>query len=648
MDIFSITQSDFNSKNYISLFNNGQYQKDKSSIQNSSKEITSYSTSKTDQNSFSNINFFKTQTNFRKPIKLQKQKFLLANSTYDKKEKQEELKTEEKDVRNLTYWEQENLKYKAENYNMLFSALKKLYTKENSLSKLKELENITSLMESAKNTNKELKKIPLLKNNTLEKFYLKNKQDEGTILMNSLAKTKARFRYSIFEKKTKNDLTSFNIDIETIDAMKDENLEKTKDIQKDSQNKYYRKLINDKSRQESIMREDLIKIANTINEKKEEKDKIKYELDKIYEKKHKIEEECFNKRNNLKHQILELDDLLSNSQKFFKKAGKKIDKQTLFKNISSKASMYNNLEYEIKELTKESQKQLKEIEIIKNKYNHKLKLINEEQGYLKFVYFSMLHEQRSYYLNILKNGYDVRYEGLVWCVRHLMEMDTNLEYYHFPKFLDHEQIDYLISQSKSYLMENLLSLTLHILKQKQKEIREEEKENEYKKLKTYVKEKEEIKKKEKEKNKKKEPPKPKLNKNDIKSRVLKSYNELYNKYKDAFKFSETTTLNDEEQAKKIFIEIRDSIISKGDYSNHEKENLILKFFEQNPLNKIQLKLIFELREQIKKIQEERYEEKKRMYQKMKERESNLDRYANTKLSVEVDLVFSALFGSNFS
>ncbi len=648
MDIFSITQSDFNSKNYISLFNNGQYQKDKSSIQNSSKEITSYSNSKTDQNSFSNINFFKTQTNFRKPIKLQKQKFLLANSTYDKKEKQEELKTEEKDVRNLTYWEQENLKYKAENYNMLFSALKKLYTKENSLSKLKELENITSLMESAKNTNKELKKIPLLKNNTLEKFYLKNKQDEGTILMNSLAKTKARFRYSIFEKKTKNDLTSFNIDIETIDAMKDENLEKTKDIQKDSQNKYYRKLINDKSRQESIMREDLIKIANRINEKKEEKDKIKYELDKIYEKKHKIEEECFNKRNNLKHQILELDDLLSNSQKFFKKAGKKIDKQTLFKNISSKASMYNNLEYEIKELTKESQKQLKEIEIIKNKYNHKLKLINEEQGYLKFVYFSMLHEQRSYYLNILKNGYDVRYEGLVWCVRHLMEMDTNLEYYHFPKFLDHEQIDYLISQSKSYLMENLLSLTLHILKQKQKEIREEEKENEYKKLKTYVKEKEEIKKKEKEKNKKKEPPKPKLNKNDIKSRVLKSYNELYNKYKDAFKFSETTTLNDEEQAKKIFIEIRDSIISKGDYSNHEKENLILKFFEQNPLNKIQLKLIFELREQIKKIQEERYEEKKRMYQKMKERESNLDRYANTKLSVEVDLVFSALFGSNFS
>ena len=33
MNIFSITQSDFNSKNYILLLNNGQYLKDKSSIQ---------------------------------------------------------------------------------------------------------------------------------------------------------------------------------------------------------------------------------------------------------------------------------------------------------------------------------------------------------------------------------------------------------------------------------------------------------------------------------------------------------------------------------------------------------------------------------------------------------------------------------------
>ena len=57
--------------------------------------------------------------------------------------------------------------------------------------------------------------------------------------------------------------------------MKEENLEKTKDIQKDNHNDYYRKIVNEKIRQESSMRESLIKIANLISDKKEEKEKIK-------------------------------------------------------------------------------------------------------------------------------------------------------------------------------------------------------------------------------------------------------------------------------------------------------------------------------------------------------------------------------------
>ena len=551
-------------------------------------------------------------------------------------------------MKNLTYWEQENLKYKADNYKKLFSAIEKLYKKEKSVSKLKELDNIALLMESSKNLNKELKKESLLSNNILEKIYLKNKQDEGTILMNSLTKTKSRFRYSLFENKTKNDLTSFNIDIETIEAMKEENLEKTKDLQKDSENKYYRKLINDKTRQESIMREDLIKMANKISDKREEKDKIKYELDKIYEKKHKIEEDYFNKRNELKHQILDLEDLLSHSQKFFKKAGKKVDKETIFKNLSSKTSMYNKLEYEISELGKESQKKLEEIEKIKNKYNHKLKLVNEEQGYLKFVYFTMLHKQRLYYLNILKNGYDVRYEGLVWCVRHLIEMDTNLEYFHFPKFLNNEQIDYLISQAKSYLMENLLTLTLRILKKKQSKKREQEKQKEYKKLQTYVNLRQSAKERKKILGKSNHKLLLKKNKENIRNRILDSYNHIYNKYKDSFQNSHINYENDDEQVKKIIIEIRESVLSKGYYINNEKENLILKFFEQQPKNRIILKVILELREQIKNTQKERNEEKKKMIEKIKEMEQNKDRYANTKMSVEFDLIFSALFGSSIT
>ena len=132
--------------------------------------------------------------------------------------------------------------------------------------------------------------------------------------------------------------------------------------------------------------------------------------------------------------------------------------------------MWNNLEHKISELIEENKRKTEEFEKTKEEYNKKLQLINEEQGYLKFVYYSMVQNQRLYYFNILKSGYDVRYDGLVWCVKNLIEMNTNLEYFHFPKFLNNEQIDYLISQAKSYLMENLLTLTLRILKKKQKKV----------------------------------------------------------------------------------------------------------------------------------------------------------------------------------
>ena len=648
MDKITTNVSDSTSINIYSLFTEETQHNDKYTSFPNSKDLTVYATNETEGNS--SINISKKLSYFKITIKKKKKpknyKICLTDRTYnhEKKEKIKEFKNEEKDVKNLTLWEHENISYKEDNYNMLFSALKNLYSKENSLSKLKDLETISSIMKLTKSTNAYLSSTPVVTNTTLTKFYLKNKQDEGTILMNSLAKSKCVFNKSLFEEKNKKDLTSFNLDIETLESMKEENLEKTKDLQRDTQNRYYRKLINDKTREESRMRDDLIKIANKISAKKEEKEKIKLELELLKKKKNKIEEKYIEDRNNLKSQLLQIEELYNSSRKIFNKK----TKDYAFKNMSLKASNYNKIVYQIEELGKEHTKKMETFEKIKDKYYKKLNLINEEQGYLKFVYFSMIREQRTYYLRILSNGYDVRYEGLVWCIKHLLEMGTNLEYYHFPKFLDHEQIDYLISQAKSYLMESLLSLTLHILKKKQKERREEEKQKEYNKLKDYAKERYEMKKTEKLKEKKKEDITIKKDKNNIKQRVLKSYNELFNKYKEAFKFSETTTLNDEEQAKKIFIEIRDSIISKGNYVNNDKQNLILKFLEENPKNKIQLKAIFDIRDKIKQVQNERNEEKRKMIEKMKEKEQSYDRYANTKLSVEFDLVFSALFGSNMS
>ena len=48
-------------------------------------------------------------------------------------------------------------------------------------------------------------------------------------------------------------------------------------------------------------------------------------------------------------------------------------------------------------------------------------------------------------MKILKQGQDFRDDGLVWIVKNLLELQVNLEYQHFPKYLTHEQIDFLKS-----------------------------------------------------------------------------------------------------------------------------------------------------------------------------------------------------------
>ena len=53
-------------------------------------------------------------------------------------------------------------------------------------------------------------------------------------------------------------------------------------------------------------------------------------------------------------------------------------------------------------------------------------------------------EQRIYYLDLLKKGFDVRNEGLVWIVRRLLELSTKIEKNMFPRFLDKNQIDYIM------------------------------------------------------------------------------------------------------------------------------------------------------------------------------------------------------------
>ena len=58
----------------------------------------------------------------------------------------------------------------------------------------------------------------------------------------------------------------------------------------------------------------------------------------------------------------------------------------------------------------------------KTKIKKNKKYINEELDFYKYVNNVLIDEHKQYYLNILKNGYNTKTEGLIWVVRNLLEL----------------------------------------------------------------------------------------------------------------------------------------------------------------------------------------------------------------------------------
>jgi hypothetical protein len=112
------------------------------------------------------------------------------------------------------------------------------------------------------------------------------------------------------------------------------------------------------------------------------------------------------------------------------------------------------------------------------KYNQRVedmkKEINDTQQQLQTLKFTLnflLKDQRNYYLDILKKGIDVRSEGLCWVVKKLIELNSHLDHSMFPKNLDHEQIDYILTLSYKHVEIQQLKGILKVLKEKQKSMR---------------------------------------------------------------------------------------------------------------------------------------------------------------------------------
>ena len=189
-----------------------------------------------------------------------------------------------------------------------------------------------------------------------------------------------------------------------------------------------------------------------------------------------------------------------------------------------------------------------------------IKIISNELGYYKHVNDEIIREYKNYYMDILKKGTDLRKDGLLWVVKNIIELKINLEYQHFPKYLTHEQIDYLKKLAFITLEENELKIIISVLKKKQSnDIMNDniERMNLLDALMTD----------------RNSSSSELININDETKELNEKFIKIYQNNKKAFKFN--FDKNEEEiKIKKILIQIKKGLYSIEDNISHKKNNFI--------------------------------------------------------------------------
>ena len=505
--VLSSTQSNLNiNRNYNA--NNKNSYTDLTSIKDLKERTLMKNYNKTNPNFFDG-----NEHEFRKKIESYSSKKGKDILPYNKESYSKMLK-------NLDIWDKDHIeKSKKKSDIILFKLLNNYYQKHN----LKEdQDNLISASNMLKNRRDHRYFANLIEdgkqNNKLflEMTESKNKET-GSILKYNLYKTKLKFRQLFHKKYSKEFVDNLNIDPEILDLV----------IQDEVKNAFYNKIINEKIKYETQLHDELLKINNIIISKKSLKDEKNEKIKEIFKEKNILIKE-YNDRYNINRQTywFKYDNYEHNFKKYISteyieaniKLNKKIenmesnkvDRQKRFhrnKTMSideSRLSLSNKkkkkLLMEKKNKEEYSRKQIKEMEYLKkfkllnmnNEMNNKLKqlhdnyqykinelnlkqkqleyeisIIKDELEYYNQINDELRKEHKIYYMEKLKKGFDCREEGLIWIVTNLFELQVPLDYQHFPKFLTHEQIDYIKNYSELQLKLNQLKIIINILKKKQ-------------------------------------------------------------------------------------------------------------------------------------------------------------------------------------
>ncbi len=387
-------------------------------------------------------------------------------------------------MKKLEIWDKEHLDNKTLNFDFLYRKLYNRYKIKNLPHELKKIELLNDMVKSKTNFNQIMENGEST-NKILEDFFEKKNKEQGSILKNNISKTKSRFNFSLFLTKTQKDIEQdFGVDSKTINAMNNNELNSD----------FYTNVIKNNLKYENQLYEELITVNNDIFDKKCEKKNLMKRINDIYieqnnltNKYHelindqkrgfeRLQDEFYekSKRKKLKNQIR--ISLVKNRKAFElgKNLFNKISQSNDFESNTKAASKKHEMNMEINKFKMNYFIKMKELDEEKKEKEKEIKLMDEELSYYKQVNEVLIKEHKIYYLNILKNGYDTRAEGLIWVIRNLLELQINLEYHHFPKFLTHEEIDFLIKRADISLESKQLKIIMKILRKKQLELKQKE------------------------------------------------------------------------------------------------------------------------------------------------------------------------------
>ena len=436
--------------------------------------------------------------------------------------------------------------------------------------------------------------------NNLNKSYAKNKIDFN----NKLTKERLNYEHQlhkelmfvnniIYNKKMikKEKIKEMNTYFDELDKLNTEYENK-----KDKFTKEYHLLISNLTHEQNNIISEKLKEVKSFQDNKNlnEKTVKKFEKKKKKNKKKKKKKKKKKTKNDLNNEIKVLE----------------------FRRKNRMSTINNQMKKGLDKIREEYNLKFEELYKKKEKLETQLNIINSELNYYKNINEELLREHQLYYLDILKKGRDFRNDGLVWVVKNLFELKINLEYHHFPKYLTHEQIDYLKKLAYLILEENELKIILKVLKKKQKDNRENAKIEYMNFFDTITKE--DVTKNKNERNKNNIIDEKKSYDEEtllVKQEIDKKFIKVYQNNEEALKIYLTRSLEDEKLQKIIYYIKKAALYSnnKTDFIKENKISIIEAF-----LGKTKNKDLFELIINITKRLNEIELNKKAMINKEKE------------------------------